>query len=54
MGQYKYMITFIRGFKIGFDYDPKWQINIYLGLINLYIGLGDNAMGYNIFNKWPR
>jgi len=52
MGQYKLMISFIKGFKIGFDIEWKWEINIYLGSFRLFIGLADYASGYNLFDKW--
>lgn len=52
MGQYKFMCSFVKGFKIGFDYQHGWEANLYLGLFHVFIGLTSGAKGYNMFNKW--
>lgn len=54
MGQYKFAMFWIKGFRIGFDFEWKWEINISLGFVSLYFGLTEQASGYNLFNKWSK
>lgn len=52
MGQYKFATFWIKGFRVGFDFEFGYEINISLGFFSLFIGLTEHANGYNLFNKW--
>ena len=54
MGQYKFMIQFVKGFGFHCQWDPGYDFTIRVLCFIVNFGRTDGASGYNIFNKWTK